>query len=157
MRAVMLDGLSWSAAVLVVLSVAVAVVCARLPEPELTPARALESGEPAARTSGRLLPATHRGSSDIAPGTCAFGEVVLIAARQDPARSTAAVRLLDGTTTTRKRGQSVAGHVVETVATEHVVFERAGVRCTLFVGGPATALAPRSGAAGARASDARVL
>lgn len=131
----MRDGVTWSAAVLVVLSIGVAIWCARLEPPKLEPARdrASVAAEPPAGDP-LLFEVGARPQGTPSDPACDFGEVVLIAAHAEPAHSAASVRMGDGATKTRRAGEQLAGYTVEAIHFDHVVFRRGDERCAMQIG-----------------------
>lgn len=140
----MRDLVTWFAAALVVASVALAVWCTRLgtttPSPD---APVFATTEVALPTSPIRHQAPAGASGDAG---CDFGEVLVIAATEDPAFSSTAVRLANGTTTTVGQGESVRGYTVEAIHWDRVRFRRGTSTCELYIGEP-PATAPAEGAA----------
>lgn len=131
----MRDGVTWSAVVLVVLSIGVAIWCAKLEPPQLEAARDVTSATAELPAAERLLhEVASQPSSAPSEPACDFGEVVLIAAHAEPEHSAASVRMGDGATRTRRAGEQLAGYTVEAIHFDHVVFRRGDARCAMQIG-----------------------
>jgi hypothetical protein len=133
---VMRDGLTWVAATLVIASVAVALWCARLSPPEVVASQdATEAVLPLALDAQPV--GAPPSASDTTQGPCR-GEVLVIAAHEDPRHSTASVLMPDGNTDVWHTGQSVAGFVVDAIHYDRVSLKRGAQTCQLYIGeGPA--------------------